>query len=42
MYQNPMMDEFTDNNGNVNEFVSTLKERGFIVQEGELKIYRHT
>jgi hypothetical protein len=37
MYQNPMMDEFIDHNGNVNKFASTLEERGFIVQEGELR-----
>ncbi|MFX3624866.1 MAG: hypothetical protein ACE3JP_12735 [Ectobacillus sp.] len=37
MSQNPMMDEFIDPNGNVNKFVSILEERGFIVQEGELK-----
>jgi len=35
MYQNPMMN--VDPNGNVNKFVSTLEERGFIVQEGELR-----
>lgn len=37
MYQNPIMDEFSDDKGNVNEFVSILEERGFIVQEGELR-----
>ena len=37
MYQIPPMNEFTDDNGNVNKLVSTLEERGFIVQEGELK-----
>lgn len=37
MRQNPMMNELTDDNGNLVEFVSTLEERGFIVQEGELK-----
>jgi hypothetical protein len=36
MHPNPMMDEFSDG-GNVNRFVSTLEERGFIVQEGELR-----
>ncbi|MFC6601299.1 hypothetical protein ACFQDF_05370 [Ectobacillus funiculus] len=37
MYQNPMRDQFTDDNGNANKFVSILEERGFIVQEGELR-----
>ncbi|MFK2826597.1 hypothetical protein QYG89_13155 [Bacillus sp. B190/17] len=37
MDQNPLMDELADHNRNVNKFVSTLEERGFIVQEGELK-----
>lgn len=37
MYQNPLMDNLSDDNGNVNQFVSTLEERGFIVQEGELR-----
>ncbi len=37
MYPNPLMDEFTDDNSIVKNFVSTLQERGFIVQEGELK-----
>ncbi len=32
-----MMDEFIDHNSKINKFVSTLEERGFIVQEGELK-----
>lgn len=37
MHPNPLMDELTYDNGNVKKFVSTLEERGFIVQEGELK-----
>ncbi|MCZ8521893.1 hypothetical protein [Paenibacillus caseinilyticus] len=32
-----MTNEFTYDNRNVNKFVSILEERGFIVQEGELK-----
>ena len=37
MYPSPMTDEFSDDNGSVNKFVSTLEERGFIIQKGELR-----
>lgn len=37
MYQYPMVDEFNDQNGDINKFVPTLEEIGFIVQEAELR-----